>query len=138
MIVAGYMWYGCIIIYLKQSYCTKREPQSMYKSASRFMCGIRLGIGTSLKREKKKQDLLNGIEIIKIEPCKVVAKAKKKEKLYQNTTQKMIQPTPSIIDNKLNLSQVQVPSTKPNDAEPDVSKPTKKKKGSSAEFVGAL
>ena len=110
----------------------------MYKSASRFMCGIRLGIGTSLKREKKKQDLLNGIEIIKIEPCKVVAKAKKKEKLYQNTTQKMIQPTPSIIDNKLNLSQVQVPSTKPNDAEPDVSKPTKKKKGSSAEFVGAL
>lgn len=38
----------------------------MFKSASRFMCGIRLGKGSSLKRQKQKEDWLNGVKEVKV------------------------------------------------------------------------
>jgi hypothetical protein len=38
----------------------------MFKSVSKFMRGIRQGKGSSLKKQKKKEDWLNGIEELKV------------------------------------------------------------------------
>lgn len=95
----------------------------MYKAISKFMSGIRQGLGNSLQRDKEKQDWINGIEVIKVEPYKgkkkkTIAKGSVKNKLYKDSV---------MLENKQQISQKNNP-VKPNEKQPDGLRSTKKKK----------
>ncbi len=100
----------------------------MYRAISNFMRGIRQGLGSSLLRDKQKQDWINGIEIIKVEPYKAGTKLKKKKPVAQRNIKNKLYEDSKLLGDKVHTSENIDPGTKQNEKQPDVLRPAKKKK----------
>jgi len=89
----------------------------MYKTISKFMSGIRKGLGNSLKHDKEKQDWINGIETIRIEPYKASTKSKKKKPVAKRSIENSLHQDPMKLEDKLQTSQKKNPA-KTNEKQP--------------------